>query len=593
MFAFNAWGTDAAEAAGTITIKNNIAVGNLGETFEFNIRQISGGTFNQTFHLSGLDGENSQTFDLDPGSYLIRETIPSGWRQPGRSGAGCMEAFYDSIAVDDLKQGQNITCTFTNKARDGTITIIKKVAFGDSSETFDFQIRDLPHGEREDFWLNGDSVNSKTFNRPYGTYEIREWMFDLGWSVTGRSGDGCILVTDDPNAIQVQLTGVNPHITCTFTNEAATGLKLTLTAEANFVEPPQPGNKIDYKYEVENTGEALLSTVWISDSKGDVITCGSGGNTIGNLRPGTSQTCTATYQITQDDIDAGLVTNEALADDKYDTFATAEAETDIKQVADLELGMSVDPDTYSAVGEELTYTYEVTNNGNVTLTDVTITGSRGDPCTVDTLDPNQSQTCDVTDAVTQSDVDEGTITNAAQAQGNGPDSSSVESNKASVTADYKAAPGSLTIILGLEDGSLGANQRFGFGDGNLEPFSLPSGGNYEKTFDDLQSGKYDISQVSQPNKAWSLASISCDAQDYSVDDSAVTVNLIPGEDATCTFTARFDAVDTAMAEETLRFIYRRVDNLLSHGPDRSRLLRRLQTPGSRSSQGGPLKFSGT
>ncbi|MCP3654892.1 MAG: autotransporter outer membrane beta-barrel domain-containing protein, partial [Herbaspirillum sp.] len=86
---------------------------------------------------------------------------------------------------------------------------------------------------------------------------------------------------------------------------------------------------------------------------------------------------------------------------------------------------------------------------------------------------------------------------------------------------------------------------------------------------------------------------SCDGGHEISDNNAVSVNLASGEDVTCTFTARFDAVDEAMAEETRRFIYRRVDNLLSHGPDRSRLLRRLQTSDQRSSQDDALKFSGS
>ncbi len=156
----------------------------------------------------------------------------------------------------------------------------------------------------------------------------------------------------------------------------------------------------------------------------------------------------------------------------------------------------------------------------------------------------------------------------------------------------RTAVGSITVVLGLEDGSLRSKQRFGF-QGDLEAFSLPSGRRYKQRFADLQSGRYTIAQASQPNKAWSLASISCDGGHEISDNNAVRVKLASGEDVTCTFTARFDAVDEAMAEETRRFIYRRVDNLLSDGPDRSRLLRRVETPAQRSSQDGALKFAGS
>ncbi len=67
--------------------------------------------------------------------------------------------------------------------------------------------------------------------------------------------------------------------------------------------------------------------------------------------------------------------------------------------------------------------------------------------------------------------------------------------------------------------------------------------------------------------------------------------------ATCTF-VNFKEKDERMEEETKRFIHRRVDNLLTHGPDRARMLRRLQEGQQESLKDGPsdaippLKFAG-
>ncbi|MCP4779758.1 MAG: hypothetical protein GY877_03155, partial [Hyphomicrobium sp.] len=92
-------------------------------------------------------------------------------------------------------------------------------------------------------------------------------------------------------------------------------------------------------------------------------------------------------------------------------------------------------------------------------------------------------------------------------------------------------------------------------------------------------------------KGYILKDAQCTGGTFKTIDNGVDVEVDAGADVVCTFSA-IRAHDTAMAEETRRFVYRRVDNLLSHGPDRARLLRRLQTPGPGGSQGG-LKLSGS
>ncbi len=132
-------------------------------------------------------------------------------------------------------------------------------------------------------------------------------------------------------------------------------------------------------------------------------------------------------------------------------------------------------------------------------------------------------------------------------------------------------------------------------DDNDVPLNPSELGDGESTTAEVPAveGSYTITQT--PIEGWTLTVSGDGCTQEQEGSNTVKVAVTKDETTQCTFTntARFDAVDTAMAEETLRFIYRRVDNLLSHGPDRSRRLRRLQTPGPRGSQGGPLKFSGT
>jgi LPXTG-motif cell wall-anchored protein len=89
--------------------------------------------------------------------------------------------------------------------------------------------------------------------------------------------------------------------------------------------------------------------------------------------------------------------------------------------------------------------------------------------------------------------------------------------------------GSLTIIKHtVPAGGAG----FGFEAGALGTFILDDGGS--QTFTDLAAGAYAVTE--SPAEGWEFSSIECDALDYVVDGSSVTVNLAEGEAAVCTFT---------------------------------------------------------
>ncbi|MCP4779766.1 MAG: hypothetical protein GY877_03195, partial [Hyphomicrobium sp.] len=374
--------------------------------------------------------------------------------------------------------------------------------------------------------------------------------------------------------VKIQSTPVELYCTFTWSNTISGTVKLALSVapEAYL----RVGNELTYVYEVTNNGwydpdpVGNVRNVVITGIRGD--TC-----TIGNLPGGKTKQCTITYSVTQDDIEQGSITNRAQAKGNYPdgspfitnvASATATyipaATGSVHFVNNIEGGPSGQKFTYTLIdagGNDVSLNPSELGDGEKTTAEGVPTGSA--ILTVTPTEGYDGWTLSVSDGSCTVEED-GTVTVPVE-----------EGQETDCTFTNTLANGSLKIVLGLEDGSLGANQRFGFGEGNLGSFALPSGGNYEKTFDDLTSGEYTISQVSQPNKAWSLGSISCDAQDYSIDDNAVTVNLTGGEDATCTFTARFDAVDDAMAQESLRFIYRRVDTLLCHGPVRSRLMGRV------------------
>src|SRR5690606_37307926 len=85
--------------------------------------------------------------------------------------------------------------------------------------------------------------------------------------------------------------------------------------------------------------------------------------------------------------------------------------------------------TTLVVGETVTYTFTVTNTGNVTLSDAAVSegvfSGAGQLSAVDcpagrTLAPGAQLVCTATYTVKQADVDAGSVTNDATATGNPP-----------------------------------------------------------------------------------------------------------------------------------------------------------------------------
>src|SRR5690606_31732085 len=97
----------------------------------------------------------------------------------------------------------------------------------------------------------------------------------------------------------------------------------------------------------------------------------------GVLNVGETWTYTATYPVTQADINAGLVENTATADSEQTEPVDDDETVDLPQSAaiaiDKEGTFAAGTDGVANVGELITYTFTVTNPGNVDLTGVTVT----------------------------------------------------------------------------------------------------------------------------------------------------------------------------------------------------------------------------
>jgi uncharacterized repeat protein (TIGR01451 family) len=188
-----------------------------------------------------------------------------------------------------------------------------------------------------------------------------------------------------------------------------------------------PGDVISYTFTVINTGNVTLTGVTVTDPLltvvGGPITLASGATD--------STTFTGTYALTQADIDAGGVVNTATGtgtpptgppvtgDGGHTTPIPLTPGIAVVKAGTLDLG----GDGVATVGDVISYTFTVTNTGNLTLTGVTVTDPLltvvGGPITL-APGATDSTTFTGTYALTQADIEAGSRVNTATATGTPP-----------------------------------------------------------------------------------------------------------------------------------------------------------------------------
>ena len=197
------------------------------------------------------------------------------------------------------------------------------------------------------------------------------------------------------------------------------------------------GDTIDYTFLVTNTGNVTLDPVTLSDPTVGSVTC-----PVSVLAPGADTTCTATYTLTQDDIDAGGVHNDATATGAspagIEATATDSTDTPLLAAPAVALDKQAGVPTGDSAGSTIDYVFLVTNTGNVTLDPISVT----DPlvgnvdCPISALPPDGTTTCTATYSLTQADVDSGHVENTAVVTGTpptGPDVTATDTTDTAIT----------------------------------------------------------------------------------------------------------------------------------------------------------------
>ncbi len=213
------------------------------------------------------------------------------------------------------------------------------------------------------------------------------------------------------------------------------------------------GDAVSWTYVVTNTGNVALTDVAVTDDQGVVVSCPQT-----TLAVGESMTCTASgIAVAGQYANIGTVSGTppvgaAVTDSDPSHYYGLAAGIDIEKATNGE-DADTAPGPYIPVGDAVTWTYVVTNTGNVTLTDVAVSDDQlgAVSCPKTTLAASESMTCTASGtAVAGQYANIGTATGTTPAQTTVTDSDpshyfgsapAIEIEKATNGEDADAAPG--------------------------------------------------------------------------------------------------------------------------------------------------------
>ncbi|WP_418639027.1 DUF7507 domain-containing protein [Winogradskyella sp.] len=264
----------------------------------------------------------------------------------------------------------------------------------------------------------------------------------------GYSGTDSFIYTICDNGNPMACDQATVYITI----DGVAGLSIVKSASSNSTDCAAAGDTITYTFTVTNSGDILINTVTIIDDLlGGNITDSltlTGDNGDGILDPSETWIFTApNYTITQDNVDAGSITNNVTVSGLEPDGTTSVLATDTYIIdannpdvtlcdnGSIEIVKAASSTASGCVGEGdiVTYTFTVTNNGDVSINSITITDDLlGGDITASltltgddsdsVLDPSETWIFTAPDyTITQANVDAGNITNNVTVNGLQPD----------------------------------------------------------------------------------------------------------------------------------------------------------------------------
>ena len=247
-------------------------------------------------------------------------------------------------------------------------------------------------------------------------------------------------------------------------------LRITKTSDVDAGTLLKEGDAVTYTVTVENTGNLTLTNVKATDNLAGATLAPGQSDTRAELAPGEQFSVNYVYEVTQADVVAGSVHNEATASGvspdpskpvdpgapgtKDDPTETAKPSLSIQK--------SNNGSADVAAGSTVSYTITATNNGNVDLTGVVVTDElTGFTSDAFDLAKGESRTFDTSYTVQESDIVNGSIVNVAKGEGSDPKGGTV-TGEGSATTTTEAMNGALSVEKKAEAGVYGTGDTVNY-----------------------------------------------------------------------------------------------------------------------------------
>ncbi|MDQ4213819.1 DUF7507 domain-containing protein [Microbacterium sp. ASV81] len=422
-------------------------------TYDFTVTNTSPLTLNDVTITDPLPGLSTITYRAWPGSTGV---LKPGEKVTATATYTATQADVDAHRIDNtatVTGATNRGATATDQ-HTATVTISEAPAISltkDSLETSFTKAGDTVHytfaaSNTGNVTLTGVAISDPLPGLSGITYA---WPGAAGVLAPGQKVTASATYT--VSQADVDATKGTNTATATGTSPAGANVKATATRTIDGTATPtialdkqsasvvrDAGDPVTYTFTVTNTSALTLRNVTITDPMPRLssLTFGAWPGAAGVLAPGQSVIATATYTASQADVDAGRIDNTATAKGTTLGGATAtdrhSAEILINRTPAITLHKTgaYDPGTRGDAGDQLRYGFTVTNAGNTTLTNVTITDPLAGltritytwPGAPGVLLPGQAATATASRTVTQADVDglRG-VTNTATVTSDAPD----------------------------------------------------------------------------------------------------------------------------------------------------------------------------
>ena len=332
----------------------------------------------------------TQTLAAVATSTTITETIPAGYELVSVvSGLGGGSAT-PNLATGDVvldaaatAAANDIACTFTND-RLPTLQVTKISNGGVGPFTFN---GDNGFGAAHTITTVTPGTGVAGATRTLAAASIVTTITETipaGYVLTSATCTGIGSGTATSNlaagtiTLDAAATAAANNISCTFENST---VPLSISKTANVPSVNAAGNPIIYTILVTNTGAVLpITGIAVTDTLGAPVCATSGNATIALLAAGASEACTFNYAATQVDFDGngggdGDIDNSAgAAGTVGGQPTTAIGATSVALILNPQLTIVKNANTAgpAAFNDVITYTYTVTNSGNLTISGVNI-----------------------------------------------------------------------------------------------------------------------------------------------------------------------------------------------------------------------------